>query len=84
MEEKKSEHLEELNREQSIQNGNEPANPIEYNTIIGSIGLTKRETMAMHILAGFIAKGDTCHIAVSNAVNCADALLEELRKNKAK
>ena len=83
MEEKKSEHLEDLNRQQSIENGNEPANPVQ-NRYDFRHGLTKRETMAMHILTAYIAKGDNCYSAVSSAVSCADALLDELRKHKAK
>lgn len=83
MEEKTTPHLEDLNRQQSIQNGQEPANPVQ-NMYDFRHGMTKRETIAMHILVGLISKGENCHSAVSSAVNCADALLDELRKNKAK
>lgn len=83
MEERKSEHMEELNRQQSIRNGGEPSNPIKDNTYYRE-GLTKREMMAMHIVTAYIAKGEGYKLAVTNAVHCADELLDELRKNKAK
>jgi len=83
MEEKGNEHLEEMNREQAIYNGNDPANPIENGTGYRS-GLTKRETIAMHILSAYISRGDSFASSTRNAVACADILLEELHKNKGK
>jgi hypothetical protein len=83
MEEKTNEHLESMNREQAIHNGNEPAYPISNNTFYRT-GLNKRETMAMHLVSAYIAKGETRASAVTHAVECADLLLGELRKNKAK
>jgi hypothetical protein len=83
MEEKLDEHLEKMNREQSIQNGNEPANPLA-NSAYYRDGLTKRETIAMHLCSAYIAKGDSYASSVRNAVNCADTLLDELRKNRLK
>lgn len=83
MEEKITPHLEEMNRDQSIQNGSEPANPVKSNYDFRH-GLTKRETIAMHLCSAYISRGEHNNNAVSNAVSCADALLEELRKNKAK
>jgi hypothetical protein len=83
MEEKLDEHLEQMNREQSIQNANEPANPLA-NSAYYRDGLTKRETIAMHLCSAYISRGDSYGSSSRNAVNCADALLEELRKNKAK
>ena len=83
MEEKLNDHLEAMNREQSIYNGSEPASPIENNTVYRT-GLTKRETMAMHILPAYITQGYPTKDAVLMAVDCADELLNELRKNKAK
>ena len=82
MEEKTNEHLDAMNREQSMHNGNEPANPTE-NTMYRN-GLTKRETIAMHLCSAYIAKGDSYNSSVRNAVNCADELLNELHKNKGK
>ena len=83
MEEKTTPHLEDLNRQQSIQNGNEPSNPIKDASFYRD-GLTKRETIAMHLCSAYVSNGDNYHNAVSSAVLCTDALLEELRKNKAK
>ncbi len=83
MEEKTSEHLEAMNREQAIHNGNEPANPIAHNSFYRT-GLNKRETIAMHLVSAYITRGELRTTAVANAVDCADLLLEELRKNKGK
>jgi len=82
MEEKTNEHLEAMNREISIHNGNEPANPTQKNMYRN--GLTKREIIAMHLCSAYIEKGDSYASSVRNAVNCADALLDELRKNRLK
>ncbi len=81
MEEKTNEHLEKMNKEISIHNGNEPAHPIETSSIYRS-GLTKREMIAMNLVSAYIAKGETRASAVAHAVSSADLLLEELRKNK--
>lgn len=83
MEEKTTPHLEDLNRQQSIENGNDPANPVQ-NRYDFRHGLTKRETIAMHLCSAYLSRGNSSSNAVSNAVSCADELLDELRKNKAK
>lgn len=47
------------------------------------VGLTKRETMAMHIASGFASSGEfrACDIA-QISVDVADALLAALEKTK--
>lgn len=81
MEEKTNEHLEKMNKEISIHNGNEPANPIKDSSFYRS-GLTKREMIAMNLVSAYIIKGENRETAVASAVSCADLLLEGLRKNK--
>ena len=86
MEQKTNEHLDKMNREQSIYNGNEPANPISDSSFY-RLGLTKREHLAglaMQTLIqhGFWGSQENIDTNVSQAVKIADALLIELRKNK--
>ena len=46
-------------------------------------GLTKREMMAMHVMASIITQGSPAFIhAAEDAVNAADALLAELERTK--
>lgn len=46
-------------------------------------GMTKREMMAMHMMASIITQGAPAFIhAAEDAVNAADALLEELERTK--
>ena len=46
-------------------------------------GLTKREMMAMHMMASIITQGAPAFIhAAEDAVNAADALLAELERTK--
>lgn len=60
-------------------NGNQPASPTHDQS-----GLTKREMMAMHAMAGLITlKGGDCmgkDITAKQCVRMADALLAELNK----
>lgn len=62
---------------------NEPANLSHsyYQNLQLATGLTKREMMAMHIMAG-IASGNsimvTCSMGIGYAVSLADQLLAEL------
>lgn len=93
MEEKTNEHLDKMNREQSIYNGNEPANPIKDSGFY-RLGLTKREHLAglaMQSLLTRISKRDDDNVdlgifeskrIVEESVIMADMLLIELRKNK--
>ena len=86
MEEKTNEHLDKMNREQSIYNGNEPANPISDSNFY-RLGLTKREHLAGLAMQSLIQHGfwgtkDDINTNVTQAVKLADALLIELRKNK--
>ena len=86
MEEKVNEHLDKMNREQSIYNGNEPANPISDSNFY-RLGLTKREHLAGLAMQGLLTRSDensqeNIDANVSQAVKLADALLIELRKNK--
>ena len=46
-------------------------------------GMTKREMMAMHVMASIITQGSPAFIhAAEDAVNAADALLAELERTK--
>ena len=46
-------------------------------------GMTKREMMAMHVMASIITQGAPAFIrAAEDAVNAADALLSELESTK--
>ena len=46
-------------------------------------GMTKREMMAMHMMASIITQGAPAFIhAAEDAVNAADALLSELERTK--
>ena len=46
-------------------------------------GMTKREMMAMHVMASIITQGAPAFIhAAEDAVNAADALLSELERTK--
>ena len=46
-------------------------------------GMTKREMMAMHMMASIITQGAPAFIhAAEDAVNAADALLAELERTK--
>jgi len=46
-------------------------------------GMTKREMMAMHVMASIITQGSPAFIhAAEDAVNAADALLSELERTK--
>ena len=48
-----------------------------------ALGLTKREMMAMHMMASIITQGAPAFIhAAEDAVNAADALLSELERTK--
>lgn len=48
-----------------------------------SNGMTKREMMAMHMMASIITQGAPAFIhAAEDAVNAADALLAELERTK--
>ena len=48
-----------------------------------SRGMTKREMMAMHMMASIITQGAPAFIhAAEDAVNAADALLSELERTK--
>lgn len=48
----------------------------------GNVGLTKRELFALMIMQGYITSGRVVTNPVIPAVAFADALLEELAKNK--
>jgi hypothetical protein len=63
---------------------NEPINIVEYNNNYISTGLTKREYFASMAMQGMLAKYGSDY-QVNNAkeaVYWADALIEELNKNK--
>lgn len=75
-----------------IKNADLPAMPIEINGF-GKyepecyLGLTKREMFAMHMMASWInyhgsksGYGFNASDAAARAIECADALLEELEK----
>lgn len=48
-----------------------------------SVGMTKREMMAMHMMASIITQGAPAFIhAAEDAVNAADAPLSELERTK--
>ena len=48
-----------------------------------ALGLTKRETMAMHIASGFAADKEVSPCNIANlAIEVADALLAELGRTK--
>lgn len=87
MEEKTNDHLDKMNREQSIYNGNEPANPIENHTAYRG-GLTKREYFAGLAMQGYCGgeytgqSGMPTESIAEWSVEMADALLIQLRKNK--
>ena len=47
------------------------------------VGMTKREMIAMHVMASIITQGSPAFIhAAEDAVNAADALLAELERTK--
>lgn len=87
MEEKTNEHLDKMNREQSIYNGNEPANPIKDSNFY-RLGLTKREHFAGLAMQGYCVgeytgqSGMSVESIAKWSIEMADALLIELRKNK--
>ena len=63
-----------------MSNGNKPAMPF---TGCGSDGMTKRETIAMHVLsgiAGYCTYDEQVSTKAKYAVKYADALLKELEK----
>ena len=52
-------------------------------TLRFAFGMTKREMMAMHMMASIITQGSPAFIhAAEDAVNAADALLAELERTK--
>lgn len=65
---------------------NEPINIVEYNNNYKSTGLTKREYFAAMVMRSIIQNKDGLDIKieriVESAVDTADALIEELNKNK--
>ena len=78
-----------------MKNADMPAMPSDvkavYEAMTGSddswgkaaLGLTKREMMAMHMMASIITQGAPAFIhAAEDAVNAADALLAELERTK--
>ena len=68
-----------------MKNADMPAMPLPLGaeTTEGCQGLTKREMMAMHMMASIITQGSPAFIhAAEDAVNAADALLAELERTK--
>ena len=75
-----------------MRNGDWPAMPFEaVSSRVGGVttgwtnykGLTKRETMAMHIAAGLISDPQVkTHQVAEDAVRVADMLLAELERTK--
>jgi hypothetical protein len=76
-------HLEEMNKEQALNNGNQPINTVPYD-VLHFNGLTKREHMSTQILNGFVSHyGEDCNEnLVTRSVELADMLLIELYKKK--
>ena len=71
----------------TIKNGDMPAMPITYEQAHDADmqGLTKREMMAMHMMAANRARGtnyQTWEMMAADAVESADALLAELERTK--
>ena len=71
----------------TIKNGDRPAMPITYEqaTDADMWGLSKREMMAMHMMAANRARGSdyqTWELMAQDAVEAADALLSELERTK--
>ena len=67
----------------TIKNGDMPAMPTQVNSGDMFGGLTKRETMAMHIMAGMFAAecvGPLMTDVATMAVTQADLLLAELER----
>lgn len=70
-----------------MKNSDMPAMPFEIVDEVQSSrwwsGMTKREMMAMHMMASIITQGAPAFIhAAEDAVNAADALLAELERTK--
>ena len=74
-----------------MKNSDMPAMPLPLGseTVVGQQGLTKREMFAMHFMASWINHHGCAHdygFVVSNAalsaIECADALLSELERQK--
>ena len=74
-----------------MDNGKMPAMPLPLGseTVVGQQGLTKREMFAMHFMASWINHHGSAHdygFSVNNAalsaIECADAILSELEKQK--
>ena len=73
-------------------NGKMPAMPLPLGTETEKWcqGLTKREMMAMHVMAGYVSNSKAgesgslmcIHDVASYSVECADALLAELERTK--
>ena len=60
-----------------------PCNYYDYGGTGIPTGMTKREMMAMHMMASIITQGAPAFIhAAEDAVNAADALLSELERTK--
>ena len=67
----------------TTKNGDLPAMPVHANGSYIYSGLTKREMIAMHLMASIITQGAPAFIhAAEDAVNAADALLSELERTK--
>ena len=74
----------------TTKNGDMPAMPIEFSGFgvyapEAHYGLSKREMMAMHMMASFAKKSGSLsdwHDDAIDAVNAADALLAELERTK--
>lgn len=69
-----------------MKNADMPAMPFEIVYEVSSRwwrGMTKREMIAMHMMASIITQGAPAFIhAAEDAVNAADALLAELERTK--
>ena len=75
----------------AMKNSDMPAMPLPLGseTVVGQQGLTKREMFAMHFMASWINHHGSAHdygfsvkSAALSAIECADALLSELEKQK--
>jgi hypothetical protein len=74
------ENAEKLNRESALHNGNNSILPIKSTENL-SLGLTKREYIAIQLMAASMTYGHTQEAAAQIAVKGAESLLFELSKN---
>ena len=76
----RQEDIDNLNKEQALENGNDSAFPNKDGFGFLHYGLTKREYIATQLMTQLIAENDTLSSAAIKAVQATELLLIELNK----